>query len=331
MSKKLLHHLKFIVLICLTLMVMIGCQSHTTVNINSPDLRQKNTECRIIKHPLGETCIPLAAKRIVAMDEDILEVLLALDIKPIAVATDLDEWSSRKQQFWRKAKGIVSVTFGKSGLPNIEKMVLLHPDLILTYARGTSSEEYQLFSQIAPTVTVDYIQYRWKDVMLTISDIMNRGEQAQKVLAEYQQRVEQLQNFLNHQIDKTKVSISRFYAGNQNTQFRSKFSFPGSVILDVGLSLPDIQNRLPGTPILPFMSVSLETLNLLDADVMFVALDPGAEESFQKYQNSPLWQTLNVVKNNRVYTVDSGYWIFGNILSANAILDDLVKYLLEGS
>jgi iron complex transport system substrate-binding protein len=29
-----------------------------------------------------------------------------------------------------------------------------------------------------------------------------------------------------------------------------------------------------------------------------------------------------------VYTVDSGYWIFGNILSANAILDDLSKYLL---
>jgi len=34
------------------------------------------------------------------------------------------------------------------------------------------------------------------------------------------------------------------------------------------------------------------------------------------------------VKNQRVYAVDSGYWIFGNILSANAILDDLFKYLV---
>lgn len=44
-----------------------------------------------------------------------------------------------------------------------------------------------------------------------------------------------------------------------------------------------------------------------------------------------MWQALNVVKNERVYTVDSSYWIFGNIQSANAILDDLFKYLLDAA
>ena len=57
-------------------------------------------------------------------------------------------------------------------------------------------------------------------------------------------------------------------------------------------------------------------------------LDPDSEDNFKRYQSSPLWKKLNVVKNNRVYTVDSGYWYFGNILAANAILDDLEKYLL---
>ncbi len=75
--------------------------------------------------------------------------------------------------------------------------------------------------------------------------------------------------------------------------------------------------------------VSLERVDLLDADVLFAMLDPGAEENFKKYQKSQLWQLLKVAKNNQVYTVDSGYWYGGNILAANAILDDLYKYLLK--
>jgi len=96
----------------------------------------------------------------------------------------------------------------------------------------------------------------------------------------------------------------------------------------VRIPVPEMQNQLTTNENQPLVSVSLERLELLDADVLFVALDPGAEESFQKYQNTPLWQKLDVVKNQRVYAVDSGYWIFGNILSANAILDDLFKYLV---
>ena len=99
----------------------------------------------------------------------------------------------------------------------------------------------------------------------------------------------------------------------------------------MGIPLPETQNQLTNNENQPLVSVSLERLDLLEADILFVALDPGAEESFQKYQNSQLWQKLNVVKNNQVYTVDSSYWIFGNILSANAILDDLFKYLLKNS
>lgn len=66
----------------------------------------------------------------------------------------------------------------------------------------------------------------------------------------------------------------------------------------------------------------------MDADIVFIVLDPGSEKNFKRYENNPLWQKLNVVKKRRVYTVDSGYWIFGNILSANAILDDIYKYVL---
>jgi iron complex transport system substrate-binding protein len=99
----------------------------------------------------------------------------------------------------------------------------------------------------------------------------------------------------------------------------------------VGIVLPEIQNQLTTNENQPLVSVSLERLDLINADILFIVLDPGAEQTFQKYQNSPLWQNLKAVQNQRVYTVNSSYWIFGNILSANAILDDLFTYLVKAS
>ena len=176
-----------------------------------------------------------------------------------------------------------------------------------------------------------YIQTAWKDALLRIAEITDRSEQAQKILEQYQQRIQELHAVVNNQRAKTTVSISRFYAGNQVSEFRTKYSFPGSLLTEVGIPLPEIQNQLTTNKNRPFVTVSLERLELLDADTLFVALDPGAEDSFQGYKNSQLWQNLNIVKNQGIYTVNSSYWILGNTLSANAILDDLFKYLVENS
>lgn len=45
-------------------------------------------------------------------------------------------------------------------------------------------------------------------------------------------------------------------------------------------------------------------------------------------KTNPLWQKLKAVQNNRVYLVPD-YWIGSGILAANAIVDDLYKYLLD--
>ncbi|MGF1482159.1 MAG: AMIN domain-containing protein [Cyanophyceae cyanobacterium] len=130
-------------------------------------------------------------------------------------------------------------------------------------------------------------------------------------------------------LHETKVSVVRFYADG-HLEFRDSSSFPGSVLEDVGLPRPEVQqqgNNLDVT----YQSVSLERLDLLDGDVIFVALDAGANEPFTKFRQDPLWQKLEAVQNESALTVDSGYWIFGNVLAANAILDDLEKYLLNST
>jgi len=46
----------------------------------------------------------------------------------------------------------------------------------------------------------------------------------------------------------------------------------------------------------------------------------------EQLKASPLWRNLKAVKENKVYVVPS-YWIGSGMLAANAIIDDLFKYL----
>ncbi|WP_414543444.1 iron-siderophore ABC transporter substrate-binding protein [Nostoc sp. CCY0012] len=315
---------KLFVLISLTFIIITGYHNYLHQKNQTVKSNLATSKCKVIKHELGKSCIPLQPQRIIALDETSMEALLALDLKPIA-ATQPNITGSIIPKLGKKAEGIVSL--GKDSQPNIEKMVQLNPDLILGFF--ISAEQYKIFSQIAPTFTLDYVQFGWKDAFLRIAETTGKTEKAQKLLEEYQQRVEKIRTVVNDNLTEKTVSISRFYASNNFTEFRTRYSFPGSIITEVGIPLPEIQNQLTTNENQPLVSVSLERIDLINADILFIVLDPGAEENFQKFENSPLWQNLKAVKSQKIYTVDSSYWIFGNILSANAILDDLFTYLVK--
>ncbi|MBD0264832.1 MAG: hypothetical protein ICV78_19540 [Tolypothrix sp. Co-bin9] len=142
--------------------------------------------------------------------------------------------------------------------------------------------------------------------------------------------MDKLREALGEKLHKITVSVSQFYPEMQYLpEFRTKFSFPGSILKDIGLALPKAQIQLTTNPKQTFISVNLEKLELLDADILFVALNTKSEIGYRKYYTNPLWQQLDVVQKKQVYTVETVRWIFGNILSANAMLDDLFKYLIN--
>lgn len=304
--------------------VLISClisACGAVISQNSPDLESQPSlgECHVIQHELGETCVPINPQRLIATDAIALEVLLALDSKLLA-AGEPNLVGGRARHLAGKTEGIASL--GKERLLNLEKMVELDPDLILGFT--TSSENYSIFSQIAPTISIGYTHTGWKDELQRVGELLGKPQQAQALLNAYQARIQEFQTAMGEKLEQTNVSVVRFYSEADKTEFRPIFSFPGNVLEDVQLPRPEAQRG----PEEFFVSVSLEQLDRLDGDVIFAALDPGAEDSFRAFQSSSLWQTLNAVKNDRVYVVDSGYWIFGNILAANAILDDLFRYLV---
>jgi iron complex transport system substrate-binding protein len=319
---------KLIILMGLVLIIVTGCHLQVSHHRNYFQEGKVISECRKVKHVLGESCIPLKPQRIIVVDQESLEIVVALGFQPVGTAQA--NIAGGKARVLGKIIGKI-VDLGKDAQPNLEKMVKLHPDLIL--GLGISSENYELYSQIAPTLTFDYTHAAWKDTLYIIAQALDKMEQAKQLLLAYKDKIKILQTQLNNQQRNIAISVARFYAGWDFTQFQTPLSFSGSILNEVGFSVPQQQIKFGADKYSDGTSGTLnqETVEVLDADILFLALDPGSEKKLQRYQNNSLWQKLQVVKKKRVYTVDSGYWIFGNILSANGIVDDVSKYLLEAN
>lgn len=274
-----------------SLLMISACYS----NINpSQTLHTKQlitSNCRIIKHDLGKACIPNHPHNIIVSDEIMLDAILALDIKPIAVG-DPDFVSSKTNILGTNLKKLISI--GKQSQPNLEKIVKLNPDLIIGFL--ISQENYKLLSQIAPTVALEYHQSTWKDALRRIGEIVGEQKKAEILLNQYQQRLAKLQKDLGDNLTKINVSVSRFHGQVQSAEFRSKYSFPGSILDEIGISPPESQRQLVTAPDQNIVQLSIERLDLLDANFLFVAVDPGAKDLFKKYQKTQMWQALNVVK-----------------------------------
>jgi iron complex transport system substrate-binding protein len=315
------HKFRYL-LIIITLVTVTACYSHSLPNL--ADQKSPASECRLIKHELGETCVPLNPQRIIAVDSIALEALVALDKTPIGI-TRPEFFASKANLLKEKITGISYV--GKEFQINLETLLQLHPDLIVG-VYGIEERNYQLLSQIAPTVKVRHFQSDWQTPLREIGKVINKNEKVEELLTQYEQRIKTISEQLENKFGKLEITISRIHGGMKVPEFNSQFSFPGGIVNAVGISMPLHQSQLIKSPDDYVIILSLERLDLLDADALFLAVDPGATEAFQEYKNTPLWQTLNVVKNQKFYQVDSGYWVHGSILSANAILDDLAKYLL---
>ncbi len=263
------------------------------------------------------------------MDQESLEVMVALGLQPIATTTANRVGS--KAAILQDKVGVVT-DLGKEGQPNLEKIVELKPDLIL--GMFILPQYYELLSDIAPTVSIDYSQTGWRETLKQAADILDRTSEADQLLSDYQRRVNAIGELFSQTVGTLDVTVMRFYTDVHLTQFLNHNSFAVSVLEEIkGLSIPPYQRQLQQVPNSDwgYVNISLEHLDWLESNVLLIALDPGAEGSFQHYAKSPLWQRLEVVNQGQVHFVDSGYWVFGNILSAHAILDDVCHYLIRDS
>lgn len=330
------YHFRWLIL---AMLMLFTCWQTIACRPISRSVTQTGTqpECHLVKHTAGETCVPNKIQRLVTLDEASFAYAVALGLQPIGTTL-----SQRLPSYLDdRLMGVENI--GEAGSPNVERVLALKPDLILglDYHQGI----YAQVSQIAPTVLIQFDHSgEWKEVFHRFGLALDRQEIEQQAMNQYRRRLQDLQNALKAAASAQglpfpiKVSVVRIYPDTINLYLRD--SFCGIILQDAGLTRPDFQNLSASEAKQRFgneiqASISVEQADQADGDVMFIwtsentaAANQTARKKLADLQSSPLWERLNVMRTNRIYFVPD-YWIGSGPLAANAVIDDLFKYLVK--
>lgn len=311
-------------------LLTVSCGTYSTPSSNLEVSSVPRSDCRLIQHAMGETCVPLNLQRIVTIDPFSLENVLALGIKPTGYAISPD-WLEKRDYLRDRLAGVDYA--GDHRQPSLESILALNPDLILGL-EVESEAIYRQLEQIAPTVLFPFeTSGQWKDILRQNADALGKANVANERLAEYEARLDDFKTQMNvkqasleNPAESLEVSVVRVYPNALSIY--SSDTFIGTIIEDAGLSQAAVPTQSRD------LNISKENLSLADGDVIFLWSNESGqsqqevETEIANLKDDPLWQQLNAVQTDRVYQVPS-YWIGSSILTAHAVIDDLFNYLLE--
>jgi len=289
----------------------------TTGSLSAQDVASCEAGFRSFTHALGETCIPEAPQRVVVLDTGELDNALALGAPvvgaPVADATQYQAYLADQLE------GITDT--GSISEPNLEAILALSPDLIIG-SKQRYEAIYEQLSQIAPTVFTESLRVPWQQNFNFHADALGKTAEAAELIASYDAHVADLQAALGDKLETTTISIVRFRPGQVRLYLKS--SYIGYILQDVGLKRPASQDEDTFSA-----EISLEEVQTVDADYIFVTGYDVDDSERDTFLNSPLWQTLGAVQNGHVVDINDDTWIAGlGVQAANLVLDDLATLLV---
>jgi iron complex transport system substrate-binding protein len=314
--------LKGLLLACLSFFLVAGCSGNFHKNIVTSHSPREISACRIIKHVMGETCIPANPQRVVVLWIPTLANLLALGIKPIGI-TSYPAASGIQIPIYLQDKVAGVEWVGDQNQPNLEKILRLQPDLILGII--INRKIYPQLSQIAPTVLFDWEGTSfWQKNFIDVANALGKTETADRLLKDYSQRLKKLEMALSDRNKQQKISFVHLCC--DEIAVDAKNSFIGSILEAAELQRPPAQDIvIPSGRI----KLSSEELEKADGDILFVAtFAENDRQIWNRLKQKPVWKKLRGIQQNRVYLVDYSVWRGGDILAANVVIDQLFKYLV---
>ena len=315
MFEKLKFKLRYLAIAILVISFIAACKSNSVRQSSNPQL----TDCRTVRHVLGEVCVPKTPQRLVSLDDVTLADALTVGVPSIGVSL----YDNHLPNYLEEKIDFIEL-LGTSEQPNLEKMVRLNPDSIVGIELSAKSIYPQL-SQIAPTAVGKWNGYPdWREYFDFVASVLSKEAEAQAVWKKYDRRVAEIKNRLGD-LRNTKVSFA--YACCGGISIDTENSFSGSIMADLGIPRPKSHAAVDDGLII----LSEERISDLDADILFLSVynDEESEQVLANLQQKPLWNQLKAVQNQRVYPVNYDIWRGGNPIAANLVLDDLEKYLID--
>ncbi|WP_349409177.1 iron-siderophore ABC transporter substrate-binding protein [Pseudalkalibacillus sp. SCS-8] len=272
-----------------------------------------------VDHAMGTTEIPETPEKVVILTNEGTEALLSMGVTPVgAVQSWLgDPWYDHIKEDMKDVKVV-----GTETDINLEAIAALKPDLIIGN-KLRQEKFYDQLNEIAPTVFSETLKGDWKENFKLYAKALNKEEEGNKVMADFDQRVEDIKGELGDKVNQ-EVSVVRFLPGK--VRMYMKDSFSGVILEQIGFKRPESQDQAKFAD-----EVTKERIPDMNGDILFYfTFETGegdATQTEKEWTNDSLWKNLEVVKEGNAHRVSDAIWnTAGGVRAANLTLDDIEKY-----
>lgn len=137
----------------------------------------------VVDHVYGSTTIEDVPERVVTIDVQWTDTMLAMGVEPVGYT--LDSYMPDSTVPWQELPADAKALELTDGVP-IEQIAALRPDLIVGSFSITDQRTYDLLSEIAPTIpNLDDSQVQpWQDLVTLAGDVLDEEDRAEEVVAE---------------------------------------------------------------------------------------------------------------------------------------------------
>jgi iron complex transport system substrate-binding protein len=318
------------------LLALSGCASGETDDTNAP--ASGDAFPVTIEHAFGETEISAEPQRVVAIGWGSADAAIAMGVIPVGMEAQayggnedgVHPWTAEALEDAGAELPILIPSSNEA--PAYEDIAEAAPDLILAVYSGITEEQYELLSEIAPTVAYPDAPWTtpWRDVVSIVGEALGKTHDAQAVLDGVDEVLAQ-KAAENPQLDGKSVAVvwdvsGTFYVYKPAD---SRVSF----LFDLGLvNAPSVDELANGDS--PFyFTLSYEELDKLDSDVL-VAFSNTPEEA-EAFLAQSYAQAIPAVKSGAVASV-SGVQLVAAVSPPTALsltwgIDEYVTALAEAA
>ncbi|RVW05501.1 iron-siderophore ABC transporter substrate-binding protein [Rhodococcus xishaensis] len=259
-----------------------------------------------IAHKYGETTVPVNPQRIVSVGYNDQDALLALGAVPVGV---FDWYGDYPSAVWPWAQDLLGdgepAIVGSAGTGiDIEKVAAAAPDLIVGTYSGLTQGQYNMLSALAPTIAqpagvADY-GVSWQDQTRILGEALGEQERAAELVAGVQNQFADTADA--HPMFAGKTVLVGALKGPGQFGVYGPDDPKVRFFTELGFVNPPVAEQLRSTN---FAEISAEQLSLADVDLLVWYASEGFGDQLRtELDRTPLYQTLDVVKDGRAIILD---------------------------
>ncbi|WP_256711097.1 ABC transporter substrate-binding protein [Paenibacillus sp. FSL A5-0031] len=240
--------------------------------------------------------------------------LLALGITPVAI----NEYPKENKFYEGKLDEVEVIT-----ADNVEKLVEIDPDVIVTY---TGDKNISKYKEIAPTVVMSYDKYDYKQQHLEIGKLVGMEAEAQAWIDEWETKAAAAKETV-FKVVSPDATVSIMESYGKDTYIYFKNGSRGTEILYqvLGMKTPPSLKIEENGP--PYKAISSESIGEYAGDYVFMG--EGGSTTKNSFMDTDVWKGLPAVKNNQVIGFDATSFAYNDPISLEKELTYIVKALTE--